>query len=354
MTEYCTTTRAKLTTLDTPAQIKKQAQPTINQASIALYRQTIANIIAGADPRILCVVGPCSIHNADEAIEYASLLTNLAKKTCDQLFIVMRVYLEKPRTAIGWQGFINDHTLTGDSDINHGITDARNLLSNIHNLEMPIATEFIDPIIPQYLGDLISYAAIGARTSQSQIHRQLASGLNMPIGFKNSTLGDVQGAINSIYAAQHPNQYLTINNNGTAAIAHTSGNLDCHLILRGSYNSSNYSKEDIAQARIMLNKLNSNNLVMIDCSHGNSNYDYRNQSKVLANIQSQLASDDHGIMGVMLESNLCAGSQQITNQLNHGQSITDGCIGWQETENILLNLADAIKTNTKITSSIKE
>lgn len=308
-------------------------------------RQNISAIMSGQDDRLVVVVGPCSIHDSQAALEYATKLKKYADKLSDELCIVMRVYFEKPRTTVGWKGLINDPNLNGSFHINAGLHIARQLLLEINEVGLPTGSEFLDTIIPQYISDLISWSAIGARTSESQIHRELASGLSMPIGFKNGTTGDVKIAIDGVYAAKHPHHFLGVTKEGLAAIVSTAGNTDCHVILRGSNLGPNYDKQSINHtiAELMNKKLYP--YLMIDCSHGNSNKNYRNQSKVAAYLCGQIAAGNTNITGVMIESNLIEGKQHLIHpkQLIYGQSITDACIGWDNTVKILNQFSKAIK-----------
>lgn len=327
-----------------PRLIQSSPLPKAMQQAINQHRQTIQAILAQQDPRLLCVVGPCSVHDPGAMMDYASRLMNVVQQTRDQLVIVMRVYLEKPRTIGGWKGYINDPSLDDRCDINEGIQRSRELLLRVNELGLPVATEFIDPLLAVYTQDLVSWGAIGARTSESQIHRQLVSGLTMPVGFKNATSGDVMSAINSVKAAAMPNLRVTINPHGQAVVSRTTGNAHTHLILRGGTQGPNYHAHAVNQAIDELQQANCNTSVMIDCSHDNSGKDYRQQARVLNAVQQQVRSNT-AITGVMLESHLQPGKQPIgeLSTLRYGQSITDGCMGWEETESLLLNLADTIK-----------
>lgn len=311
---------------------------------IASFRKQAEHIIHGHDPRLLVVVGPCSIHDPDAAIEYALKLKQLANELQDTLLIIMRVYFEKPRTTIGWKGLIRDPHLDQTYDINHGLKLARQLLLAINELGLPIATEFLDAMIPNYLQDLITWSAIGARTVQSQMHRELASGLNMPVGFKNNTDGNIKVAIDAVQTANHPHQLLSINSQGQPAIIHTVGNANCHIILRGSNDETNFSWESIQDATHKLKQTHINPRVMIDCSHGNSMKDYQRQPAVLDYLINIIQQGSTSILGIMLESNLVAGKQKLISKdhLVYGQSITDGCIGWDETALSLKKLASCM------------
>lgn len=314
--------------------------PITEQASEVVHntRHAIADLVHGKDKRLLVIIGPCSIHDPAAAIEYAQRLNVLREKYAQELLIVMRVYFEKPRTTVGWKGFINDPHIDGSYDINYGLRLARKLLLELNNMGMPAATEFLDMITPQYFADLISWGAIGARTTESQVHRELASGLSCPVGFKNGTDGNLKIAIDAIGASSHPHHFLSVTKAGHSAIVRTSGNPDCHIILRGG-KEPNYSHEYVQAA---VNELNKNQVtpnLMIDCSHANSRKDYRRQMEVAQDIAAQIRAGEQHIMGVMVESNLVAGRQD--NPENYGQSITDACIGWEETETMLALLAQA-------------
>lgn len=301
-------------------------------------REEIAALVHGHDKRLLVIIGPCSIHDPVAALEYGRRLNVLREKYAKQLLIVMRVYFEKPRTTVGWKGLINDPRIDGSYDINYGLRLARKLLLELNNMGMPAATEFLDMITPQYFADLISWGAIGARTTESQVHRELASGLSCPVGFKNGTDGNLKIAIDAIGASSHPHHFLSVTKAGHSAIVRTSGNPDCHIILRGG-KEPNYSHEHVEAAVDELNKHQVTPYLMIDCSHANSRKDYRRQMEVAQDIAAQIQAGERHIMGVMVESNLMAGRQD--NPENYGQSITDACIGWEETETMLQLLAQA-------------
>lgn len=321
--------------------------PLNNEAvnTIKKGRQNAQNIIHGLDDRLLVIVGPCSIHNHESAMEYGALLKQCADELQNELCLIMRVYFEKPRTSIGWKGLINDPTLDGSFDINHGLTLARQLLLDLNTLGIPTGTEFLDTIIPQYISDLISWGAIGARTTESQIHRELASGLSMPIGFKNGTDGNIGIAIDAIRAANFAHHFLGITKSARAAIVSTKGNKDCHIILRGAKDHTNYDEESIQNvaAELRDNKFNTN--VMVDCSHGNSGKNHKNQAVVISELCRQIATGSHSIFGVMIESHLTEGNQPFTvgQKLKYNQSITDACIAWHDTVPVLNNLANAVR-----------
>ena len=311
-------------------------------------RETISRILRGEDPRLLVIVGPCSIHDPAAALDYAARLAALAQKVSQNLHIVMRVYFEKPRTTVGWKGLINDPNLNSSYEINHGLRVARRLLRDIAERGLGAGTEYLDPITPQYLGDLVSWGAIGARTAESQIHRQLASGLSCPIGFKNSTDGSIQVAVDAIDSAAHPHIFLSVTKDGHSAIFSTAGNEDCHVILRGGGGKPNYDNPSVHYAARLLEQAGLNNRVMIDMSHANSEKDHRKQITVCNDICGQLRDGEQRIFGVMLESNLIEGKQKVTSpdELTYGQSITDACIGWEDTERCLMALSEATAVRT--------
>ena len=308
-------------------------------------RARIKRILAGEDRRLLVIVGPCSVHDLGAAEEYAGALVQIRERLQASLEIVMRVYFEKPRTTVGWKGLINDPHLDGSYDINTGLRRARNLLLQFAERGLPAATELLDPVVPQYIADLISWTAIGARTTESQTHREMASGLSMPIGYKNGTDGSLTVAINAMEAASRPHHFLGINRQGHAAIVSTTGNPDGHLVLRGGGSGTNYHPEAISAAENQLQAAGLPHRVMVDCSHGNSNKDYRRQGEVLEAVAAQVKQGGSAVMGVMLESHLVAGSQKIPadlSQLTYGQSITDACIDLDTTEALLEKLAAAV------------
>ena len=306
-------------------------------------RKAIADILHHGDKRLLVIIGPCSIHDPAAALEYAQKLLPLKKQYEKELLIVMRVYFEKPRTTVGWKGLINDPHLDGTFDINFGLRQARQLLLTLNDMGMPASTEFLDMITPQYYADLISWGAIGARTTESQVHRELASGLSCPVGFKNGTDGNLKIAIDAIGAASHPHHFLSVTKTGHSAIVHTNGNPDCHVILRGG-KEPNYSSSHVQAAREQLAKAGLDAKLMIDCSHANSNKDYTRQMEVAQDVAAQIRNGEQNIMGVMVESHLVEGRQDKPE--TYGQSITDACIGWDTTEALLALLADAQRSRT--------
>ena len=300
-------------------------------------RNAINKIIFGDDPRLLVVVGPCSIHDLESGREYAKKLAKLSEKLSDRLLVVMRVYFEKPRTTVGWKGLIMDPKLDGTSDIPLGLEIARSFLTEVLELGLPTATELLDPITPQYIADLICWSAIGARTTESQTHRQMASGLSMPLGFKNATNGDLKVAINAIQAASQPQTFLGIDNAGQANAITTKGNPNCHIVLRGGSDGPNYSASDVADAQEKITKEHLKPAIMIDCSHANSNKNHELQSSVFHDVVDQCITNKH-IIGTMLESNIKSGKQtfpQSSENLQYGVSITDACIDWETTQKIL-------------------
>ena len=314
-------------------------------ATIIKARNQIKNILNKSDNKFMIVVGPCSIHDVEAAKEYATRLKNLSSSLSDNCLIVMRVYFEKPRTVIGWKGLINDPDLDGSFKINKGIRIARKLLIDLAEMEIPCGHEFLDLVSPQYVSDLISWGAIGARTTESQSHRELASGLSCPVGFKNGTDGSLQIAIDAMNAARHSHSFLSVTKEGKSAIFNTAGNDDCHIIHRGGNNKSNYGSNDVKNSVRILEQNGMKPNIMIDASHANSNKDFKMQSKVVDDVKNQLLSGEKNIIGIMLESNLVEGNQKISSRdkLKYGQSITDSCIGWEETENIILDLDDTLK-----------
>ena len=309
--------------------------------TVASARQGIHEILNERDDRLVVVVGPCSIHDPEAALEYAQRLTEQRHTYADQLLVIMRVYFEKPRTTVGWKGLINDPGLDGSFEINRGVRTARGLLRDINALELPTGSEFLDLISPQYIADLAGWGAIGARTTESQGHRELASGLSCPVGFKNGTGGSMQIAVDAIGAARNPHHFLSVTKEGTSAIFATEGNPDCHIILRGGP-YTNYDAASIDTASELLAKAGLPSRVMIDCSHANSRKKHERQHYVCRDICTQLGYGDKRIMGVMIESNLIEGKQKLGGDLVRGCSITDACIGWEETTQLLAELNDAV------------
>ena len=304
-------------------------------------RAQVEDVLNGRDPRLLVVVGPCSVHDPVAAGEYAGLLREQADRLRDDLLIVMRVYFEKPRSTVGWKGFINDPALDGTGDVGTGLRLARKLLLEVVGRGLPVGVEFLDPITPQYIADTVAWGAIGARTVESQVHRQLSSGLSMPIGMKNRPDGSIATAIEAIQAAAATHVFPGIDFSGTPAILHTHGNPDCHLVLRGGGGKPNYSAADVDSALALLRKAGLPERLVIDCSHGNSGKDHRRQPGVVDDVAAQVAGGQHGISGVMLESFLVPGRQELGGELTYGQSVTDACMGWQPTVDVLDRLASA-------------
>jgi 3-deoxy-7-phosphoheptulonate synthase len=313
---------------------------------VATAREEISAIIEGRDDRLVVVVGPCSIHDTTAALEYAKKLKTLADRYRSDLCVVMRTYFEKPRTTVGWKGLINDPDLDGSFAINRGLRVARGFLRDVLSLGLPPGSEFLDPITPQFVADLVAWGAIGARTTESQVHRELASGLSMPVGFKNGTSGTIQIAVDAVRSAASPHHFLSVTKQGLAAIVSTRGNPTCHVILRGGSNGPNYSEEHVQATIAALEKSGLRPTVMIDCSHANSGKDPSRQPEVAADVASRIAAGDRHVFGLMLESFLVGGrqDQQPGKPLNYGQSITDGCLGWDETEPVLARLAESVRT----------
>ena len=309
-------------------------------------RSDIENVLNGLSDKLLVVVGPCSIHDQKAAIDYAEHVKKWISKYSNDLLIVMRVYFEKPRTTVGWKGLINDPSLDNSFDINNGLKIARSLLSEINEMGVPAGTEFLDAISPQYYADLISWGAIGARTTESQIHRELASGLSMPIGFKNGTGGSIKIAVDGIKAASQPHHFLSVTKQGVSGIVKTRGNKSCHIILRGSSDGPNCDSDSVNETSKLLKDNDLPGQLMVDCSHGNSLKDYKRQVSVAENLSEQLANGSKNIASVMIESNLVEGNQKISSNLSnlvYGQSVTDSCVGLEDTEKILSMFADAVQ-----------
>ncbi|MFC3901430.1 3-deoxy-D-arabinoheptulosonate-7-phosphate synthase [Acinetobacter marinus] len=338
---------ASVQALITPAQLKKDL-PLSDQArnSVVNGRQTVRDILDGKDKRLFVVIGPCSIHDPKAAHEYADRLLALREKIQDTLYIIMRVYFEKPRTTVGWKGLINDPDMNDSFDIEKGLHIGRQLLLELNEKGLPCATEALDPNSPQYLQDLIAWSAIGARTTESQTHREMSSGLSSPVGFKNGTDGGLTVATNAMQAVQSGHSFLGLNNDGQVAIIRTSGNPYAHVVLRGGNGKPNYDASSVAQAEDALNKAKVSNKIMIDASHANSNKDPYLQPLVLQNLTNQIVDGNKTIVGVMVESHLKGGRQDIPKDLNdlvYGQSVTDGCIDWETTEKVLLDMHEALK-----------
>ena len=340
--------------LRTPAEVMHEFPRTDTATKTVLAsRHALHNILHGSDDRLAVVVGPCSIHDPLAALDYARRLVEVRQRLGDRLEIVMRVYFEKPRTTVGWKGLINDPDLDGSFKIDTGLRLARNLLRDIADLGLPAGCEFLDVTTPQYFADLVAWGAIGARTTESQVHRELASGLSCPVGFKNGTDGNVRIALDAVKSASQPHHFLAVTKDGRSGIASTTGNDDCHIILRGG-KSTNYDAASVEAACADAVKAGIQPAVMIDASHANSSKQPENQPLVLADIGAQVAAGDHRIIGVMIESNLVAGRQDLVagQPLTYGQSITDGCIGWDTTVTALEQLADAVAARRERTEKV--
>lgn len=318
---------------------------------VAQGRKEIAAIMSGHDDRLLIITGPCSIHDTKASLEYASRLKDVAAKYSDRLLVVMRVYFEKPRTTVGWKGLIYDPQLNGSCDITLGLGLAREFLLKVGDMGVLAATEFVDPITPQYIADLVSWAAIGARTVESQTHRQMASGLSMPVGFKNGTGGTIQIAVDAVVTAQEPHAFLGVDGNGRASIVMTKSNPDCHIVLRGGARGPNFDSKAVGEAVAMLQKAGVRTQLIVDCSHANSAKDYSRQAAVFRDVLAQRNAGNKNIAGVMLESHLFAGAQKLDEKnptnLKYGVSITDACISWEENAELL---AEAYKANPFVVS----
>jgi len=328
-----------VTKLITPAQIKEQLPVDARQQALVTgHREAARRIVRGEDSRFMVVVGPCSIHDPEAALEYAARLAKVARDIEDRALVVMRVYFEKPRTTVGWKGLINDPHMDESCDVAHGLALARKLLLDMVDLGLPTASEFLDPIIPQYTADLISWAAVGARTTESQTHREMSSGLSMPVGFKNGTDGSVQTAIDAMQSSRSPHSFLGIDQDGFTSIVKTAGNPDCHIVLRGGRDGTNYEPE---KSGAIIDQLKAKSLpasVMIDCSHANSGKDPMRQPVVWNSVVAQRKAGQREVIGAMLESNLFAGNQAVSpgrKGLRYGVSVTDGCIDWELTESLL-------------------
>ncbi len=342
--------------------ILKEQVPLSDATSNIVYeaREVIKKIARKEDPRLLAVVGPCSIHNVDAALEYAEKLYQAHCRFHDRIFIVMRTFLEKPRTTTGWRGFINDPFMNGSFDMEAGLRQSRELLLQINNLGMPTAAEMLDPISPQYISDLVSLTAIGARTVESQTHRAMASGLSMPVGYKNSTDGNIQVAVNAYVSARDAHSFLGITQDGMSCVVKTSGNPDGMVVLRGSRTNGefkpNYTSEHIARTEALMQAAGLTPAIMIDCSHANSHSDHNRQEEIWNTVLEQHLSGNDAVVGMMVESNLCAGKQSIPadlTQLRHGVSITDACVDWETTERMLKHAYDALGAHSRSASTAR-
>ena len=337
--------------LSPPSHVMREFSGT-QQVAETVYRarHAVHDILHEKDDRLVVIIGPCSIHNVDAALEYAGRLKAERERFADDLEIIMRVYFEKPRTTVGWKGLINDPALDGSFNINQGLRIARQLLLDINEKGLPAGCEFLDMITPQYIADLVSWGAIGARTTESQVHRELSSGLSCPVGFNNGTDGNVRIAVDAIKAASQPHHFLSVTKGGHSAIVSTLGNEDCHIILRGGSKAPNYDAASVEAASQTLEKNKLSQRVMIDASHANSNKDYTRQPEVLADVAGQIAGGDARIFGVMIESHLVGGRQDLVpgKPLTYGQSITDGCIDWDASVQVLEKLAQAVQARRKV------
>jgi 3-deoxy-7-phosphoheptulonate synthase len=343
-----------ITPLSTPAEVMRDCPISSCAATtVSTCREALHRIIAGDDDRLTVVIGPCSIHDTEAALEYARRLVPLRERLGDALEIVMRVYFEKPRTTVGWKGLINDPDLDGSFRIDKGLRLARGLLHDINALGLPAGCEFLDMITPQYVADLVAWGAIGARTTESQVHRELASGLSCPVGFKNGTDGNVKIAIDAVQAASQPHHFLAVTKDGRSAIATTTGNTDCHVILRGGH-APNYDATSVSSACAAMDKAGLRAQVMIDASHANSGKRPENQPVVIEDIAVQIEAGESRIIGVMVESHLVAGRQELIagHPLAYGQSITDGCIGWDSSVRVLERLAQAVRRRHFIAGNV--
>lgn len=325
--------------------------------TVSTARAAVSAVLHGQDDRLVVIVGPCSIHDVKAAMEYAERLQKLSEELSDDLLVIMRTYFEKPRTTVGWKGLINDPDLDQSFNINKGIRIARKLLLDVNAMGLPVSLEFLDTISPQFTADLISWGAIGARTTESQLHRELTSGLSMPVGFKNGTGGDVKIAVDAAMSASTPHNFLGLNEQGLAAIVQTTGNPDCHVILRGGSDGPNYEEEHIEKAAAMLVKAKQPSKIMVDCSHGNSRKQHANQLKVSSYLAELVARGNDNLLGVMLESNLVEGNQSIGSDpstLIYGKSVTDACVNWEDTVVALKELAASVaerRANKQTTAS---
>jgi len=333
------------TVITSPIELKKTISVSDKgKENILTSRQTVDNIFSGKDERLMVIVGPCSIHDIGAAREYALKLQSLQKEVEKSIYLVMRVYFEKPRTTVGWKGLISDPDMDNSLDVEKGLRQGREFLAWLADEGIPSATEALNPITPQYLGDLISWCAIGARTTESQTHREMSSGLSMTVGFKNGTDGNLNMAINAIKACSSPQSFLGINDEGKISTFKAIGNKSSHIVLRGGI-KPNYCKDDIIECENLLTENGLAARIMIDCSHDNSNQDYRNQGKVIQDIATQISTGNKSIFGLMLESNLFSGKQKILDnqtEMTYGVSVTDGCIDWVETKDLIKNLAKSI------------
>jgi 3-deoxy-7-phosphoheptulonate synthase len=336
---------ARFSPLISPALLRHEL-PIDDQVATTVVRARteVVDVLEDRDDRLLVVVGPCSIHDSDAALDYATRLTRHASVVSDELLVVMRTYFEKPRTTVGWKGLINDPHLDGSFDVNTGLRVARRLLLELNGMGLPAGCEFLDPITPQYISDLVTWGSIGARTAASQTHRQLCSALSMPVGIKNSTSGDIADAVDGIRAAAASHAFMGVNADGLAALVTTTGNPDCHLILRGGAHGPNYSTDDTAATLKRLCEANLPERVVVDASHGNSGKDHLRQPVVVRDLAARIARGERGVVGLMMESFLVAGRQEVGPNMTRGQSVTDACMDWATTADLLDELANAVRT----------
>ena len=327
----------KTQVLASPQELRQQLPLSAQLAQrVQQQREQVRAIINGEDPRLLVVIGPCSIHNIDEAIEYAERLAALSEQVSEHMLLAMRIYIEKPRTTVGWKGLLYDPHLDGSADMAQGLQLSRRLMLQMLELNLPVATELLQPLAASYFDDLLSWAAIGARTSESQIHREMVSGLQLPVGFKNGTDGSVDIALDAMRSAAHAHQHFGLDQQGRAALVETQGNPDTHLVLRGGHEGPNYDAQSISQACAAMHKVGLDASLMVDCSHANSGKNPQVQPQVLQSVLAQRAAGERSLRAVMLESNLMDGQQALCENLQYGVSITDGCLGWDSTEQMLL------------------
>lgn len=342
----------KISPLDSPAKYAERMPLTRSaEDTVIRGREEIRRVIHGDDDRMLLIVGPCSIHDLKAGREYAARLAELAERVKDRVLLVQRVYFEKPRTTVGWKGLINDPNLDGTFDLAGGLEMARTFLLEVAELGIPAATEWLDPITPQYYADLVAWGAIGARTAESQTHRQMASGLSMPIGFKNGTGGSIQLAVDGMTACKSEHAFLGVDADGRASIVLTEGNPDCHLVLRGGKTGPNYDAESVKNAQRLLESSGFKPQIMVDCSHANSNKDHRNQPIAFRDVLEQRVSGNAGVMGIMLEGNLHEGRQDLgddPSKLDYGVSITDACVSWEDTEELVLEAHKALSSKSAV------
>ncbi|AXY42871.1 3-deoxy-7-phosphoheptulonate synthase [Halomonas sp. JS92-SW72] len=331
--------------LPTPGELRRELPLTPELARrVEAQRRAIRDILAGRDDRLLVVVGPCSVHDPEAALEYARRLAELAPKVADRLLLVMRVYVEKPRTTVGWKGLAYDPDLDGSGDMARGLEVSRRLMREVAELGLPVATELLQPMLAPYLEDLLAWVAIGARTTESQLHRELASGLEAVVGFKNATGGDIGVALDAMRAAAHPHQHFGLDPDGRPVVRETAGNAHTHLVLRGGHGEPNYQATHVQAARRALEEAGLTPRLMVDCSHANARKDHRRQSEVLLDVLAQRLAGERALAGLMIESHLHEGKQALSpGRLRHGVSVTDACIGWETTEHLLLSAAERLR-----------